>query len=471
MQGQRSVPDWRDHRSAGVRIRARAARATATGLATVLLLVACGSTGGTADESTEAEEAGGAAEDTPESGSELSGELVIWDWQSGAWGDVLEELNASFLDEHPDVTIERVLQPFNEYSQLVQAANAGRSGPDVMMLLPGGDQVLSFASALTPLNDRIDGEMRDSLDGWESVSQDFDPDNAIVAVPVGLQGMVYWYNKAVFEEAGLDPEQTPGSHDELVSTAEELAAAGVVPLAGGDADNATSLWMFSLVWPAVGTPEDGLAMGRGELLFTDPLVEEAAELYVGLVEQDFFAEGFESLPLSPDALDSFKAGEQAMSPGLASEFYSFPDLNEALGEENAGVFLPVGQGGEPNYLPAGPAVAWAIPQYSEQTELAWEYIRHVSTDPDNVLAQFEGAGMLPNLDTVELPDDVPVQVPQLVEWYAEGETQLPVHQLWPAAVANEYGRQMALVLAGDIELDAALEAVAAVQEQQGAEAG
>lgn len=436
-------------------MRRRRGRAAMVGLA-LCLLAACGGGGG--------EQAVGEGEGEAAGGGELNGNLVVWDWQSESWGETLEELNQRFLDEHPGVTIERVVQPFDEYNQLVQTANSGRSGPDVLMLLPGGG-TLNFASALTPLNERIDDEMRDSLLGWESVSQGFDPEQGILATPIGLQGMVYWYNKALFEQAGLDPEEPLATFDELLSAGDTLKSNGVVPLGGGNAEGALTQWMFSLVWPAVGSPEEGLALARGEIAFTDPLVEEAAGMYVQLIEGEYFSPGFASTPISPDALEQFKAGEQAITPGLAAEFYSYPDFNEALGEENVGVLPPLGEEGGPQYYPAGPAVAWGIPQYSQNPDLAWEYIRFLTMDEQAVRAQFDQSGVLPNNQRVDVTEGAPPQVATTTGWFAEGPTQLPVHQLFAQPVLDEFVRQMELVITGDAELADALAATQAVQEE------
>ena len=437
-------------------------------LVLALVTAACGNGG--QEDAEEAETADGAtAEGTAGGGqtSELEGTLTVWDWQGECWGDTLAELNQQFTEQHPALEIERVIQPFDEYGQLVQAANAGRSGPDVLMMLPGGTHALNFAPALMPLGDRIDDEMRENILGWDAVSVNFEPDEGIVAVPIGVQGMVYWYNEQLFEEAGLPPEEPPSSYAELVDYAAQLDEAGITPFGGGNTNGEVDQWMFSLVWPAVGTPEDSLALGRGEILFTDPKVEQAAQMYLDLVEAGYFPDGLQSTPLSPDALESFKAGEQAMSPGLAAEFYSYPDFNEAFGEENAGVFPPVPlEGSELNYYPAGTAVAWGIPRYSTNPDAAWEYIRFLTMNEENVLKQFSDCGVLPNNLAVDVGEDVAPQVPMMRGWFEDNPTQLPVHQLWPAAVLNEYVRQMQLVVSGETSLDDALQSIAEVQEQQ-----
>jgi ABC-type glycerol-3-phosphate transport system substrate-binding protein len=64
-------------------------------------------------------------------------------------------------------------------------------------------------------------------------------------VPEGVQPAVYTYNKAMFEEAGLDPDAPPRTWDEFFTTAETLTmrdANGTITRAGFQYDD----WLFAL---------------------------------------------------------------------------------------------------------------------------------------------------------------------------------------------------------------------------------
>lgn len=437
-----------------------------------LLAGACSGDGGAAEDTattttttTDASSTAAAATgDDGSGGAELSGTLTIWDWQSECWGETIAELNGEFEEAHPDLTIERVVQPFGEFGSLVQSANAGRSGPDALMMLPGGTHALAFAPALEKLNDRVDDEMLDVISDWDSLSINFNQDDGIIGVPTGLQGMVYWYNKSLMDEAGVEE---PQDYEGLLDAAQTLEDAGIGAMAGGNDDGSMDVWAFSTMFPSVATPEDAMALGNGDLPFTDQKVVDAVTMYVDMVDAGYFPEGMQSTPLSPDGLESFKAGDQAMSVGLAAEFYSYTDFIEAFGVENVGVMPPLPMAGsEINYLPVGSAVSWGITSYSEQKDAAWEYIRFMTMDEDNVLRQFEDCGVMPNNSNVEL-QDVPPQAQTIQDWLDEYTLQLPAHQLWPAAVFDEYIRQMQRVHSGEIDVPEAMEAVTAAQEQAG----
>lgn len=452
----------------------RPRRAVALFVTAGLVLAACGG-GDATEETTDASTAADTEAASPAGGdtgsesassseggteAELSGTLAIWDWQSECWGDTLSDLNDEFEELHPELTIERTVQPFDEYPSLVQTANASRSGPDALMMLPGGQHALAFEAALETLNDRVDDEMLSVISDWDSLSRNFNQDDGIIGVPTGLQGMVYWYNQEKLDEAGAE---VPTTFEELETSSQALVDAGIGALGGGNANGSMDVWAFSLMYPAVATPEQAMGLGSGELPFTDQTVMDTLDMYLGLIEQGYFPEGLQSTPLSPDGLESFKAGDQGMSVGLAAEFYSYTDFIEAWGEENVGFMPPLPHdGSEINYLPVGAAVSWGITSYSENKDAAWEYIRFLTMDNDNVVRQFEDCGVMPNNTNVEVTD-VPPQVDELRTLFGEYDLQLPVHQLWPAEVLDEYMRQMQLVHAGDIDAQTAMEAVTAAQ--------
>src|SRR6478735_779290 len=88
-----------------------------TALAVALALTGCGSAGSGS--------ASGSREDT----------LVVWDWKSGdeAAAAYIEEAKADFAERHPDVTVEFVAQPFDQYYTLLGTAMRTGQGPDVML--------------------------------------------------------------------------------------------------------------------------------------------------------------------------------------------------------------------------------------------------------------------------------------------------------------------------------------------------
>jgi multiple sugar transport system substrate-binding protein len=149
----------------------------------------------------------------PDSSSGSSGDkLVVWDWKSGdakAAGYVAKA-KADFARKHPGVEVEFVAQPFDQYYTLLGAAIQSGKGPDVIMF-NGGGQIRDRADALAPLDEYL-AEDRERLAGWDA----FTKDGKTYAAPVTLQGHPVYYNKELYEKAGLDPDAPARTWDEFV---------------------------------------------------------------------------------------------------------------------------------------------------------------------------------------------------------------------------------------------------------------
>ncbi len=403
-----------------------------------------------------------------EPSSEVSGVVQIWDWQydSPGLGEAFKEINRNFAAEHPDVDVQHTQQAFGQYMEIIQTAFTAGEVADVVMLQPAGRGTFLFQDAALRLNDYVTPQMREELSGWEGCSVNYDPDDAIIGIPNALQAIVFYYNKSLFEEAGLDPEQPPTTYEELVAAAEALREAGITPFGGGDQEAVQSWFWFDLFFPAVATEQDAFDLAAGDMAFTDPKVRRAAEMYVDLVELGFFEPGVASTPYFPTAIDDFAAGKQAMFAGFASVDASYLQFNETLGADNVGLFQGLGvDGGETNFLPAGTGVCWVIPANSDNPDAAFEWITFM-TGAESARIQFDQGGFLPNNSAVEFGDDTPPQPRQMVEEFADNPTSTSPLSLWKLPVANEYGKQLQLVITGQSSLEEALQAVQAVQEQQ-----
>jgi multiple sugar transport system substrate-binding protein len=175
----------------------------ALGLTVALALTACGgaSTGGSGGSS------GGKGE-----------KLVVWNW--GASDDAAaayqKDVEAAFAKVHPDVEVEIVSQPFDQYYTLLGSAIEAGTGPD-LALFNGGTQLKSRVKSLVPITDELAG-IHDDLAGWPA----FETGGETYSAPMFLQGFPIYFNKAIFTQAGLDPENPPTTWDELSSACQAI---------------------------------------------------------------------------------------------------------------------------------------------------------------------------------------------------------------------------------------------------------
>jgi glucose/mannose transport system substrate-binding protein len=134
---------------------------------------------------------------------------------------------------------------------------------------------------MQPLNDLYaEEEWEDKFP--EELLELISQDGNIYSVPVNIhRGNVLWYNKAVFEEHGLE---APTTFDEFFEVAEALQAEGVTPLALGDNEPWTAVHLLETV--LLGTlGSDGYnSLWSGELSFDSPEVREALENFDRMLE-------------------------------------------------------------------------------------------------------------------------------------------------------------------------------------------
>jgi len=104
------------------------------------------------------------------------------------------------------------------------------------------------------------------------------------AVLVGIhRGNVLWYNKKVLEKHGIKVGDRL-SFEQFFSAAEKLKAAGVVPLAVGDAGPWATAELFENTLLGVLGPQGWQELFGGGIRFDDPRVRQAAQLYSRMLD-------------------------------------------------------------------------------------------------------------------------------------------------------------------------------------------
>jgi multiple sugar transport system substrate-binding protein len=283
-------------------------------------------------------------------------------------------------------------------------------------------------------------------------------------VPGSRSGWVFYYNKPLFAQAGLDPEAPPATYEELVAAAEALKAAGITPFGGGNQDGWGYLQYLNIMFPGEFSAEDSLRLANGEIPYNGDRFKAVNQRMLDLVNAGYFDPGYNSTLLWTEGVQQFGAGQQAMIAGIASDTVSYNEFNAALGEENVGVFYSPAMSQADPYIPDSAGPVWTITDYARDKDLAWEYIQFL-TGPEGARIQYETAGILPINSGYTPPDSAPVQVRQMVEDFNTRPTLLYVSSLMKQSVVFDWMKQMQSVLNGDISLDEALDNVQATQEQ------
>lgn len=187
--------------------------------AMTLSVAACGTTDTAPAESKEGTSEAAPAANDNDAGENAGGNITISFWNSftGSDGDMLVELVNRFNEENTDgITVEMDISSDLD-SQLSTAFAAG-TGPT--LLLSSSAYRFTYGDYLQDISGVFDATNLDRADFIPSYLEYCSEGDALYFVPFQIVGYYMYWNKDLFEAAGLDPETPPATWDEW----EEMAA-------------------------------------------------------------------------------------------------------------------------------------------------------------------------------------------------------------------------------------------------------
>jgi raffinose/stachyose/melibiose transport system substrate-binding protein len=260
--------------------------------------------------------------------------LTLWhNYGTEANAKVTDALVKAYEAAHPNVTIEVVSQPADNYFALLKTASISKTGPDLLTMWTGLF-ALQNQGFLEPLNQYIPVDTLNKFDGINWCSKDLNVASGAICVPLDLQFYNGFYNKALFAKAGIT--SFPTDWTELYAACDKLKAINVLPFTYGTGlqalnagfypyyDLSYMMMMFSV--------DDWKKLYSGEIPWTDPkivdqLTKWAALKTKGCTNEDVLANN--------ESVSQFESGKAAMT---MEGSWGFPEFQAKLGAD-AGVFV------------------------------------------------------------------------------------------------------------------------------------
>ncbi len=375
-----------------------------------------------------------------------------------AWGSpeelmVWQTIADEFNEANPDIEVAVDVSDWEAYFNKLQTLFAGGTPPDVFAMDAPLYPDWQSRGVLKNLQPYLDAEP-EVLEGVYPVTLEaYQTEEGYFGLPRDFQTIVLYYNKDMFDEAGLDYPTDDWTLTDLREAAQQLTA-------DADGDGTTDHWGFwsdfydmELFWgPAI--------WGAGGQVISDDytetlLAEGPAQDVWALMSTMMFEDG--SVPTTGQAeqygYDMFLAGRAAMT---TIGHWTVPEYTAQGINFDVAAFPAVGEERATSVNSAGFVVADASPN----ADAAWEFVKYaVSTEGQTRLAELGFA--IPVLESVaESPaflnqegSDINQQVYLDALEYAVPKPSFRGYGEWSAAV----GDTLALVWSGDMNIDEALE--------------
>ncbi|OBJ63373.1 ABC transporter substrate-binding protein [Mycobacterium asiaticum] len=302
-----------------------------------------------------------------------NGPMTFWSNHPGMSTAVERELIGRFQAEFPGLQV-KLIDAGKDYDEVAQKFNAALIGtdvPDVVVL----DDIWWFHFALSGVLAPLDELMRevgvDTPDYVDSLLADYEFDGRHYALPYARSTPLFYYNKVVWERAGL-PDRGPVSWQEFAQWGPRLQrVVGARNWAHGWANSEAISWTFEGPNWAFG----GAYSDKWDLKFTDPATIAAGNFFRDSIHGSRYA------VVANNVANEFATGILASAVASTGALVGIT----AAARFDFGVApLPTGPGGAPA-CPTGGA-GLAIPaKLSEERKLnALKFIAYLTSSRSTV---------------------------------------------------------------------------------------
>jgi len=180
-----------------------------------------------------------------------------------------EKMIADFEKANPNIKVKSLGIPFNQYKDQILISSTGGNPPDVMMANQNFSAAFVGAGIAAPLEGLVSANaLNDIVDGSK---QGVTYDDKIMAFPWAPHPNALFWNKALFKEAGLDPETPPATWDEMIEMAKKIASlkkdADGNPIYGIGVNNASLSYTGNMLFRDVLTYGGTFMNDQGEIIF------------------------------------------------------------------------------------------------------------------------------------------------------------------------------------------------------------
>ena len=261
----------------------------------------------------------------------------------------------------------------------LDAAFQSGDAPDIYMERGGGELADHVEAGLTKdiseaAADTIE-KIGGSVAGWQV-------DDKTYGLPFSVGVVGFWYNKALFEQAGIT--EPPTTWDDFNEAIDKLKAAGIEPVSVGAGDKwpAAHYWYYFALREC---SQDVLTDAVQTLDFSDPCFVKAGEDLEALIGTEPFNAGFLATPAQTGATSAsglLATGKVAMEmqghwePGVMQ---GLTEDGKGLGENTGWFPFPAVDGGEGDPEAAlGGGDAWAVSQ--EAPDAAVDFAVYLLSD-------------------------------------------------------------------------------------------
>lgn len=313
-------------------------------------------------------------------------------WGSPAEVETHQAVADAFMETHPDINIEIMAEPWNDYFTKVQtlwASGDPEAIPDVLFLWP--TPRYAAEGVLENLDPYIEEAGYDLDDYWPALLESATYDGSVYGFPRDISVEVLYYNKDAFDVAGVSYPDETWTWDDLLSAAEALTivepSGRVEQYALGMEGGKWQLW----VGQNRGSILDDMR-NPSECTLDEPEAVEAIQFFADMMNENYAMRSANLNQAGGDAA-VFANGQVAMIIQNSSRVSQF---NEAGLNYDVAV-VPIPEDGQRSASAGG--AAWVMSSGSDNKDAAWTFLNWLQSTEGGQRIYTESGEIFPALQS------------------------------------------------------------------------
>lgn len=303
--------------------------------------------------------------------SQLSGTTIeFWHSMGGVNGEALTYLIDKFNNENEyGITVNAEYQgEYDDAINKLKSAQIGNMGADLVQIYDLGTRFMIDSGWVVPMQDLIDAAGFDTSDLEPNVLAYYTVDNKLYSMPFNSSTPILYYNKDMFEKAGI--EEVPTSLEGILNISDQLMSQG----GAGEAISIGIYGWFVEQWLC----KQGLNFadkGNGrEAAATAVEFDSNGGMLNILNEWNKLYEAGAAPNVGSDGGVDFTAGKAAMTLGSTASLKQYlEDVNGSF--EIGTAYYPSVTDGNEGGVSIGGASLWALNNEDEVKEAAvWKFV-------------------------------------------------------------------------------------------------
>ncbi|WP_223589531.1 ABC transporter substrate-binding protein [Neobacillus bataviensis] len=239
----------------------------------------------------------------------------------------VEEIVKLFNEKYPNIKVKTELTPYGQYFQKLETAATGGALPDVMWMNGAHVEQYADGKVILPISDLAKKD-NFSLDNYpKSLIDLYTVNGKVYGIPKDFDTTGLWYNKKIFDEAGVPYPDETWDWNKLKEVAKKLTNKdkgiwGYAALMGNQGG------YYDFIWQNGGyiISDDGKSVG-----FDQPEAIEALKYNISFIKEGLSPTQAQMTETAASEL--FSSGKIAMmfdGPWMVPEYKNNPDLNVAV---------------------------------------------------------------------------------------------------------------------------------------------